>query len=344
VSNFYDYGDWDDDAATEEDEELKRGSGDFRRIEPGKVRVRFLPPPPGQRNPWKKVFQHFVKPPGRGEDPIVFPCPKREANRPCPICRHADRLFRTGAQADKDLAFDLYPNMRIFAEVVVRGEEDRGVQILPFGKMIYGKLMKIRRDPDSGGNFTHPLHGFDIIIEREGTGKRDTRYDTRTVMQQSPLGTPEQMELWLDPDERKDLNRFAVPVPVETVERALALATGGEPDPVSSEVVPAGRRLNSARNVTPRAQDQLYRTTAAGLRQYSNGFKRDGLNPSFTTFKNCAILAKGEKSIRVRFDDRDEWVPFSQIGDDSELWEDCEVGEEGDLIVTEWWATKNFLL
>lgn len=49
-------------------------------------------------------------------------------------------------------------------------------------------------------------------------------------------------------------------------------------------------------------------------------------------------IGETEKALLIRFDDgEEEWVPKSQVTDDSEVWER---GHEGKLVVTFWWADK----
>jgi hypothetical protein len=53
--------------------------------------------------------------------------------------------------------------MRAYAPVVVRGEEDKGVQLWSFGKMVYQDILNIMLDPDYG-DITDPLEGRDIKV------------------------------------------------------------------------------------------------------------------------------------------------------------------------------------
>ena len=48
------------------------------------------------------------------------------------------------------LAKKLDPKMRVFAPVIVRGEEDKGVRPWEFGKEIYMQLLGIAEDEDYG--------------------------------------------------------------------------------------------------------------------------------------------------------------------------------------------------
>jgi hypothetical protein len=53
--------------------------------------------------------------------------------------------------------------MRVYAPIIVRGEEDKGVQIWGFGKMVYQALLNIMLDEDYG-DITDPLEGRDVKV------------------------------------------------------------------------------------------------------------------------------------------------------------------------------------
>ena len=53
---------------------------------------------------------------------------------------------------------------------------------------------------------------------------------------------------------------------------------------------------------------------------------------------NVLVVRETAKALLVRLADGEErWVPQSQIDDDSEVYGD---GDEGTLIISEWWASK----
>ena len=54
--------------------------------------------------------------------------------------------------------------MRVFAPVVVRGEEDKGVRFWEFGKLVYQELLSYAADEDYG-DFTDVVSGLDMTIE-----------------------------------------------------------------------------------------------------------------------------------------------------------------------------------
>ena len=220
MSNIVRYGSYDMDAAEEEAQDLAKSDGAaFLKLKPGRNVVRFLPPPVDVRSPFRTIHQHFVSMPGQAK-PVVFACPRVLAKETCPVCLKAEELNRTGSKSDRDRAYQLFPKRRIFANVIDRNDPEAGVQILGFGKMIHDGLVVIRRDPDSGGDFTHPMTGFDIIIERKGTGRTDTEYKVMPARKESKLGDM----TWLD--QQHDLSRFAKLMTAEQILQAL----GGNED------------------------------------------------------------------------------------------------------------------
>jgi hypothetical protein len=240
------YEPWSDDAAATEAATDRQESIEIMKLSEGKNTVRFLPPQVGATAPWVIVHQHYVKNPHVPDAQlIVFPCPTKMYSLPCPICSEANRLSRTGNKQDREEAFKLWPKMRVFAEVVCMEAVESSVQILAFGKMIYNQLRNIRNDSDSGGDFTHPETGFDIIIHREGTGL-STKYDVRPSRHETVL----QNMNWLD--DRNDLDRFKAAAPNHVMESA-ALALGisafkalpeAHSDVIDAETVPPATAMD----------------------------------------------------------------------------------------------------
>jgi hypothetical protein len=86
------------------------------------------------------------------------------------------------------LAKKLYPKMRIFAPVLVRGEEDKGVRFWEFGKMVYQELLGVMMDEDYG-DITDIAAGRDITVEVIPAKETGKMYDTTTV-RVKPVQTP----------------------------------------------------------------------------------------------------------------------------------------------------------
>ena len=85
-----------------------------------------------------------------------------------------------------ELAKKLYPKMRSYALVVVRGEEEKGVRIWSFGKTVYQDLLNIMLDEDYG-DITDPLEGRDVKVE---CVKQPGRKWAMTSVRPRPKSTP----------------------------------------------------------------------------------------------------------------------------------------------------------
>jgi len=90
--------------------------------------------------------------------------------------------------------------MRVFAPVVVRGEEDKGVRLWEFGKEIYMQLLGIAEDEDYG-DFTDINDGRDFTVEAvtgDIGGRQGIKCSIRVKPKTSPLGTDKtQLKSWL---------------------------------------------------------------------------------------------------------------------------------------------------
>jgi hypothetical protein len=244
------WGSYEIDAAKEEQEALDQSGGSsFFKLKPGRNVVRFLPPKVGQRTPFVMVHQHYVQLPGQ-TNPASFNCPRVMAKRSCAICARVDELRATGNPADYDMAGQLFPKLRIFANIIDRSNPEQGPQVLAFGKQIHDALVKLRTDEDAGGDYTHPQEGFDIIITRTGTGKNDTKYTVNPARASSDLGDYEWIAI------QPDLRRFAnVPSDADiqaAIAGAFGSADGGAPAQHAAGRAVArgqGRPRSSARSV-----------------------------------------------------------------------------------------------
>ena len=83
--------------------------------------------------------------------------------QPDPIQELITKLRDDGSKESYELAKKLYPKMRTYAPVVVRGEEDKGVRLWAFGKTVYQSLLNIMLDEDYG-DITDASDGRDIKV------------------------------------------------------------------------------------------------------------------------------------------------------------------------------------
>jgi hypothetical protein len=127
-------------------------------------------------------------------------------DEPDPILEFATQLKKTGDTENISLAKKLYPKMRVFAPVIVRGEEDKGVRFWEFGKQVYQELLGVMMDEDYG-DITNITNGRDITIEVIPAAETGKLYPTTTVRikpVQSPIhNDPEVIQSLLE--DQKDI-------------------------------------------------------------------------------------------------------------------------------------------
>lgn len=186
MTSMVKYGSYELDAAEQEEKDNQRTGADFMKLEVGDNQVRILPPPIGGKSPFLIVPTHFIHPPGSSK-PVMFACPNKVASQRCPACEMSDKLRRSANPADHERAKDFFANRRIYCAVINRANPEVGPLVLGISKGVHEDLIKLRKNPDWGGDFTHPEVGFDIVINRKGSGKKDTKYSV-SPKRQSPLG------------------------------------------------------------------------------------------------------------------------------------------------------------
>jgi len=153
-----------------------------------------------------------------------------------PIQDLINKLREDGSDASRELAKKLYPKMRTYAAVVVRGEEDRGVRLWAFGKMIYQDLLRLMLDEDYG-DITDPENGRDIkvsVTKVPGKQFADTKIQPRA--NPSPLSKDTaQAKQWLTTVPKLDDYEELMP-PEEIEKRVNDWLNGGTSEPKSDSV------------------------------------------------------------------------------------------------------------
>ena len=116
-----------------------------------------------------------------------------------PIQELITKLRDEGSKESYELAKKLYPKMRCYAPVIVRGEEDRSVRLWAFGKQVYQTLLNYMLDEDYG-DITDPTEGRDVRITCTKTpGKMWATTDVRPRGKDSPLSEDKsKAKKWLD--------------------------------------------------------------------------------------------------------------------------------------------------
>lgn len=156
----------------------------------GKHSIRIVPSAYNKQNPFTELLIHY----NVGNKTMIALSNFGESD---PIIEFAQEL-RKGP--DWKTAGKLEPKLRIFAPVIVRGEEDKGVRLWEFSKQIYMELLAILEDEDVG-DYTDPITGRDLTVETtspEQNGTNYTQSKVRVRTKETVLSdNADQVKLWL---------------------------------------------------------------------------------------------------------------------------------------------------
>ena len=150
----------------------------------GKFQIRIVPSKLDPKNPFQEVFVHY----GFSKFPIYALTNWGEKD---PIVEFTTQLRKTNDRENWVLAKKLDPKMRVFAPVIVRGEEDKGVRLWEFGKEIYMQLLGIAEDEDYG-DYTDINEGRDFTVEAikgDIGGRQGLKTSIRIKPKTTPLST-----------------------------------------------------------------------------------------------------------------------------------------------------------
>ena len=140
----------------------------------GKQVVRVVPSAANKSNPFTEMFFYY----GIGNKVMASPANWGEKD---PIAEFAKQLRQTSDKDNWRLAKKLDAKLRIFAPVIVRGEENEGVKLWQFGKELYMEFLNLA-DNEDVGDFTDPVSGRDITITTVGPEVTGTAYNKSTIM------------------------------------------------------------------------------------------------------------------------------------------------------------------
>ena len=164
----------------------------WRPEEGEETTVRLVAYPDNDGQPFKELMFYY----NIGNNPgLLAPYQFGKAD---PIQELINKLREDGSKESYELAKKLYPKMRCFAPVVVRGEEDKGVRLWAFGKQIYQSLLNYMLDEDYG-DITDPNDGNDIRINCfKAPGKMWATTEVRPRPKSTPLSeSSDQTNKWL---------------------------------------------------------------------------------------------------------------------------------------------------
>lgn len=159
------------------------GGADFWSPPEGESRIRVMPPWDSDVEAfWFATGTHF----NVGPDERAVACPDMSGvSDSCYICRLVKRLSR-GDEDERAESDAMNARPRYLLSIVDLGSPQNGVQVWPAPKTIFRQLKKFWLNEEDYGDFTSFQDGFDILVEKTGTGL-NTRYDcTPTRSKQFP--------------------------------------------------------------------------------------------------------------------------------------------------------------
>ena len=163
----------------------------FWRPEEGKeYAIRIISFPDNDGNPFKERYFYY----NIGNNPgLLSPY---QFGKPDPIQELINKLRDEGSKESYELAKKLYPKMRSYAAVIVRGEESEGVRLWAFGKQVYQNLLNVMLDPDYG-DITDIKEGHDIkVFCSKAPGMKWATTEVRPRPKSTPLGTADNVKEW----------------------------------------------------------------------------------------------------------------------------------------------------
>ena len=134
------------------------GDDNFWKPTEGQHQVRLVCPSSG--DPFFEAYYHYSMG-AEGRTTVLSP---RTNGDPDPIAEWGTQLWNEGTEASKEAAKRFWPKMRVFAPVLVRGEEDKGIRWWGFSRTTYQALLDIVLDPDYG-DITDPAEGTDVRVD-----------------------------------------------------------------------------------------------------------------------------------------------------------------------------------
>ena len=158
------------------------GKSLFWKPSVGKQQIRIVPNKYNKSFPFTEMMFYY----GIGQRVMASPTNWGEKD---PIQEFTKKLRASGDKENWYLAKKLDAKTRIFAPVIVRGEEEEGVKLWQFGKEVYQAFLNLASD-DEIGDYTEPSGGRDIKLTTVGPEVTGTPYNKTTIspsMKQSPI-------------------------------------------------------------------------------------------------------------------------------------------------------------
>tara|TARA_Y100001963_G_C6752380_1_gene434883 strand:- start:181 stop:1014 length:834 start_codon:yes stop_codon:yes gene_type:complete len=182
------------------------GKNLFWKPSVGKQVVRVVPNKYNKSIPFTEMFFYY----GIGERVMASPQNWKEKD---PIREFTKQLRSSNDKENWRLAKKLDAKTRIFAPVIVRGEESEGVKLWQFGKEVYQEFLNMAADEEIG-DYTDIAQGRDIKLTTVGPEVTGTPYNKTSIgpsLKTSPISPDENVVkdiLENQPDPMKIFKRY----------------------------------------------------------------------------------------------------------------------------------------
>jgi len=140
----------------------------------GKQVIRVVPSKYNKSNPFTEMMFYY----GIGSKRVMS-SPQNWGEKD-PIMEFAKQLRGTNDKDNWRLAKKLDAKVRIFAPIIVRGEESEGVKLWQFGKEVYQSFLNMAADEEIG-DFTDIVGGRDIKLTTVGPEVTGTPYNKTSI-------------------------------------------------------------------------------------------------------------------------------------------------------------------
>jgi hypothetical protein len=205
----------------------------FWRPTVGKQQIRIVPSAYNPKNPFTELKFYY----GITNKVMISPLNFGEKD---PIALFASKLREEYTKENYVLAKKLDPKVRVFAPVIVRGEEDKGVRLWQFGKQVYEELLSLAVD-DEIGDYTDIVNGRDITVETVGPESTGTPYNKSSVrvrLKDSLLSEDSSLvETWTkeQPNPTDEFKRFTFDEMKSALEKWLSPEDANEGDIIDED-------------------------------------------------------------------------------------------------------------
>ena len=125
----------------------------------------------------------------------------------------------------REIAKSLFPRTRYYAAVIVRGQEDQGIQIWDFSQTVYQSIVQDILLNEEYGDITDPHNGTDVIYKRIPHQSLSCTYSVTASRNDSPLlpdATEEEIDQWLEDNTYPDFVEEVMYInSIESIEESL---------------------------------------------------------------------------------------------------------------------------